>query len=141
MQLVIPITPVPWNVQHKVAWANDGRPFVRAYSPAAMRQYQKQVRAFVSGFPKTPGPVAVRLLFKLPRPKSVTRAFPCVKPDLGNLEKCFSDACNGILWEDDARTCNLSSWKRYVEGDEWPCVQIEVKPMSDVTAELTGGAT
>ena len=50
---------------------------------------------------------------------------PAVKPDADNLAKAALDACNGIIWCDDALICSLLVKKRYAA---YPCLEIKVVP-------------
>lgn len=50
---------------------------------------------------------------------------PAVKPDADNLAKAALDACNGIIWRDDALICSLLVKKRYAA---YPCLEIKVVP-------------
>ena len=55
---------------------------------------------------------------------------PAVKPDADNLAKAALDACNGIIWRDDALICSLLVKKRYAA---YPCLEIKVVPEETVT--------
>lgn len=69
------------------------------------------------------GPVAVRVVFHLARPKSHFRKggilkpnappFPDVKPDGDKLERCAWDALTGIAFKDDAQIVQWSGGKVY----------------------------
>jgi Holliday junction resolvase RusA-like endonuclease len=82
------------------------------------------------------GPVRVELWFFLPKPASVTRAYPSVPPDLDKLERSVLDALKPI-WEDDSRAVDTEVYKRYVEDGEDPHVRIlvESKPESVLDQE------
>ena len=61
-------------------------------------------------------PVAVRLAFRLERPKSVKpadRPLPLVKPDIDKLERAVLDALTGVIWKDDAQVVELRGSKVY----------------------------
>ena len=70
------------------------------------------------------GPLYARLTFWLPRPKSVTRMWPFVKPDLDNLAKAVLDGLNGVVFHDDAQVCCMDLAKHY--ADERVGVQVEI---------------
>ena len=59
------------------------------------------------------GPLHVRLLFWLPRPKTGKRLYPTVRPDAENLVKGLLDAWNGVLWQDDNQIVQLFIEKAY----------------------------
>lgn len=63
-------------------------------------------------------PLAVDITFFVKRPKTVRkRPYPSVKPDLDNLIKMLLDACNKMIFTDDALICELSAKKIYAEED------------------------
>lgn len=69
------------------------------------------------------GPVVVRLIFRLPRPKGhytgkgelkpSALAVSEKKPDLDKLIRAVLDALTGVCWRDDAQVCYLAAEKRY----------------------------
>jgi Holliday junction resolvase RusA-like endonuclease len=81
---------------------------------AACRQIDP-VERFTSG-----EPVAVRVVFFLDRPKSVSptkRPWPMAKPDLDKLLRGVLDGITeGGLWTDDAQVCHLAAEKRYIDS-------------------------
>lgn len=82
------------------------------------------------------GPIAIDVAFFLPRPKmhynskgQVKPRFegdlPTCKPDLDNMLKALKDACNGIVWRDDAQIVDVKASKEY--ADTRPHLTIEVR--------------
>lgn len=67
------------------------------------------------------GPVYAYLIFLLPRPKTVKRDRPSVKPDLDKLVRAVFDACEkaGAISE-DSQVVELQAVKRYAGGNESP---------------------
>lgn len=65
------------------------------------------------------GPICLDVRFYFLKPKSAPkkRQHHTVRPDLDNLLKLVSDACNGILWKDDAQICEIYIWKLYSERE------------------------
>ncbi|WP_250504872.1 RusA family crossover junction endodeoxyribonuclease [Bowdeniella massiliensis] len=67
------------------------------------------------------GPVAVSVTFHLPRPKSVKRPWPSVKPDLDKLQRAIGDALaprtGPKILTEDSRIIEWHSYKRYAEGE------------------------
>ncbi|MBK5238851.1 MAG: RusA family crossover junction endodeoxyribonuclease [Actinomycetales bacterium] len=49
------------------------------------------------------GPLALAVAFGMPRPKTVKREHPSVKPDLDKLVRAISDSLTGIVYKDDAQ--------------------------------------
>ena len=58
-------------------------------------------------------PVTLTLTVYLPKPKSVKRELPYVRPDLDKLERLIMDALTGICYRDDAQVTDKHSRKRY----------------------------
>ena len=71
------------------------------------------------------GPLALGVVFVLPRPKSLVwkrkmmPRVPCsAKPDCDNLCKSLMDALKGLAWRDDAQVVMSVVHKFYAAGDE-----------------------
>jgi Holliday junction resolvase RusA-like endonuclease len=77
-----------------------------------------------------PGPVAVELAFRFPRPQAhygtgrnrrvlSPRApiWPAGKPDLDKLARAVLDALTGLVWVDDAQVVDLGLRKRYADDE------------------------
>jgi Holliday junction resolvase RusA-like endonuclease len=59
-------------------------------------------------------PVEIALVFHLPKPKTVTRKWPAVKPDLDKLiRSTFDGLTTGGLYTDDALVIAVSASKQY----------------------------
>lgn len=59
-------------------------------------------------------PVKISLVFHLPKPKTVTRTWPAVKPDLDKLiRSTFDGLTTGGLYTDDALVIAVSASKQY----------------------------
>ena len=67
--------------------------------------------------------VEIHLRFILPRPKTITRAFPTVPPDLDKFIRAVLDALTGIAYKDDAQVCKITASKEY---DDTPGVWITI---------------
>ena len=61
-------------------------------------------------------PLELSVIFYLPRPKSVTRDFPAVMPDVDKLLRAVFDSLSGIIYVDDSRIITATAQKRYA-GD------------------------
>jgi Holliday junction resolvase RusA-like endonuclease len=61
-------------------------------------------------------PVELSVIFYLPRPKSATREFPAVMPDLDKLIRAVGDSLtdSGLL-RDDSRIIRIHAEKRYAD--------------------------
>jgi len=72
------------------------------------------------------GPVAVDLIFFMPRPKTVKREAPWVYPDLDKLLRAVLDALTGKVYRDDGQVIWVHMGEEYADNEE-PGVFIRVK--------------
>ena len=115
------------------------------YTPAKTRDAERLVgieaRAAMIAARQTmfTGPVELALAFYFPVPKSWPgwkrekalrfMAWKISKPDVDNLAKLVKDACNGIVWSDDAQVAVISRiTKQY---DETARTEVTVRPLDD----------
>ena len=66
-------------------------------------------------------PLAVSVIFFLPRPKTVKRSLPTAPPDLDKLARAIGDSCTGILYNDDAQIVEMNLSKLYADDREAGC--------------------
>jgi crossover junction endodeoxyribonuclease RusA len=73
------------------------------------------------------GPVAMRVTFYLPRPKSAPRKvlYPATRPDLDKLVRSVFDSLQGIIYSEDSRIVDIDARKRFAV-DSAPRAEIEV---------------
>lgn len=72
--------------------------------------------------------VEVELLFVMPRPKSVTRKFMTVKPDVDKLARSVLDSITDSgLWADDSQVVGLLVRKAYEQPTVSPGVYITIR--------------
>lgn len=83
--------------------------------------------AMASGWHRLSGPVELVLEFELARPRSVTRLWPTVKPDLSKLWRAVEDAMTGVAYDDDAQVVSAVGRKIYAAEGAEPGVMITVK--------------
>ena len=116
-----------------------------AYTPERTVAYEGRVasaaQAVMNGRPPASGPVAVRLDVRLPIPASwppkrhlaaeLGYLRPTGKPDIDNYIKIL-DACNLIIWGDDAQVVEVSAFKRY---SVTPGMTITVDRVEDIVYE------
>lgn len=93
--------------------------FTRRVDTPQAADYKAHVKACVAavmaGRPPLEGPLGVRMTVWRLKPQSwpKRRQEPDVKPDLSNSLKIVEDACNKLLWRDDAQVCYLVMRKRF----------------------------
>lgn len=57
--------------------------------------------------------IELTCVFTVPRPRTVTREYPTVPPDLDKLMRSVGDALTGIVYGDDAQSVDLHLRERY----------------------------
>lgn len=95
---------------------NGGRPraIITADNSKTKPWRQNIIDAIKPGWPRLDGPIAVKMVFTMPRPKSAkrTETTPTTIPDLDKLVRAASDAIKDAgLWQDDSRVANLTASK------------------------------
>lgn len=87
------------------------------------------------------GPVAVRLVFAMPKPARPKWPWPAVKPDIDKLERAVLDAMTDAgVWGDDAQVVDLHTVKQYPSAEiaqPLPGVRITVHRVGDQPAAVT----
>ena len=130
--------PVPWARPRFGRNRTTGKRQV--YNAAGHSSYKETLawtlRSAMRGAAPLDGAVRVDIAVVLAPPASWAAAVrdaairgsivPAVKPDLDNFEKIALDACNGIVYRDDAQVVSKTSCKRYGER---PSLTITVTPL------------
>ena len=112
---------------------------IRLHTPEKTASYESMVKLAayraMQGAALLAFPVALSLVVLHPIPKSWSKRKqeaalagterPTIKPDADNVAKTIADACNGVVWVDDAQVVELSVSKRY---SATPGVMVEVRP-------------
>lgn len=130
-RLVFWVAGVPVPQGSKVAGVTkDGRAYVRDVSARDLNAWRREVEQeadrMLAGRDGLLGAVAVGLKFEMPRPKTVTRGRPSVKPDADKLARAVLDALTkAAVYEDDARVVDLHVSEWY--ADDQPGVWITVE--------------
>jgi crossover junction endodeoxyribonuclease RusA len=73
-------------------------------------------------------PVELSVIFYLPRPKTATRDFPAVMPDLDKLIRSVGDSLTGTIIRDDSRIIAIQAQKLYAD-DRGPGAIVRVKTL------------
>jgi Holliday junction resolvase RusA-like endonuclease len=112
--------------------------FVSTYTPQKTKSYEDEIRmmakAAMGSNELLDTPVTVAIYIRVGIPASFSKQKrkdalegilkPTKKPDLDNVEKCFLDSQNGIIYLDDKQVINLHVTKVYAET---PAVEVMVK--------------
>lgn len=112
------------------AFVHNGRAVVTSSNPH-LRDWRNLIasaaRDEMKGLPPLDTAVSVDAVFYLPRPKSVKRESPTVKPDLDKLTRALLDGLTSIVYRDDAQVVAVSAQKAYVDDETpHPCVRVIV---------------
>ena len=125
IQFHVPGIPIPQGSKKAIPHKASGR-FVMLDANPGLKGWRKAVteaaKAHVGTFSKHE-PVAIVADFHLPRPRTVRRDHPAVKPDLDKLTRALLDGITDAgVWVDDGQVISASITKRY--GDPGVSVSI-----------------
>lgn len=113
IEFVVEGTPIPQGSKRHVGNGRmiEANPNLRAWRvvvTAAARQASKGFQ-----FDKSAG-IEVNLSFFMPKPKTVKRSMPTVKPDLDKLVRAILDGVTDAgLWFDDGQVIKITARKNY----------------------------
>ncbi len=99
----------------------NGKMGVVITHPKKVKAWQKIVSDAVAHHEPLSGPLGINLTFYLERPKTVTREYPEVKPDLDKLERAILDGLKPLIGN-DSKVISLSSTKIYAHDSFVPGV-------------------
>ena len=74
-------------------------------------------------------PLELSVIFYLPRPKTATREFPAVMPDVDKLLRAVFDSLSGVIYVDDSRIIRATVQKLYAD-DRGPGAVIRVNTLA-----------
>lgn len=115
--VAFPVHGVPAPQGSKRAFVVNGRAVLTESSAKVKPWREAVVNAAVdamNGREPLEGPVAVFVSFRLPRPKTVKRDLPSVRPDLDKLSRSTLDALTTAqVFKDDSQVCDMHIYKRY----------------------------
>lgn len=109
-------TPAPQG--SKRGFVVNGRAVITDANPAALKTWRDDVKSAavdaMNGALPFSGPVELLVTFVLPRPKSVKRDLPHVRPDLDKLARSTCDALTAAgVYGDDAQIVDMHVRKVY----------------------------
>lgn len=118
--------------------AGNGR---RRFTPPVQASYMNLVKVAADAAMKkaklqpfdAPLYVSLEVFYPMPktleeklRKKKINHTYKVSKPDVDNLSKIVLDACNGIVWVDDAIIVSLRIMKSYIVGAGYTDVQVSI---------------
>ena len=132
LHFFVPGIPAPQG--SKSAYVRGGRAVVVEGGSKTGRDKHKAWRAAVTDAASEAhvgdtfvGPVCVDLFFVMPRPKSVRREYPAVKPDLDKLIRSTLDGISDAqVWTDDALAVGIVAQKVYAGSGDTPGAHITI---------------
>jgi crossover junction endodeoxyribonuclease RusA len=125
--------PEPQGSVRAFVHKGTGRPILTSANPK-VKDWREVIawgaREAMAGEQPYEGPIEIRASFYMPRPKSVKREHPTVKPDLDKLQRALLDALTSIVYRDDAQVVEIRASKHYVNAEvPQPCVGVWVSEM------------
>lgn len=115
---------VPKPQGSKRAFVHRGRAVMTESNKAGHRDWRATVgNAALGAFADRPlldGPLAVTLVFAMPRPKSHPkrrRTWPQARPDVDKLARNVFDAMSQVIYRDDSQIVELTARKVWAEID------------------------
>lgn len=137
--LFVPGNPVPQGSKRHVG---NGRLIESAKTLAPWRATIRQALETTIPDPLD-GPIAARVAFVMPRPKSTakTRPTPAAvkRPDVDKLLRAVLDAGTGAAWHDDSQVVDVDLTKRIAELGEQPGVHLAIAAMTPAAEPEAGG--
>lgn len=123
VEILIPLKAKPQG--SKNAFVVNGRAVI-AEASKGFKPWRSEVariiRTSADGWemPDKDDPIGVVIHFIYKQPKSSTRAFFTIKPDIDKLSRAMLDAITeaGNIWHDDQQVIYLEAWKSYGSADE-----------------------
>ena len=135
-RFTLPVAPMSSQTAGKRICSRGGR--IMFFKEGKVSRWQDAVRLFARQHaPTSPmeGPVGVRFVFVLARPKAFGRKSDpdgrvrCWRrPDDDNLQKPLRDSLDGF-WLDDAQICQCQTEKWYAAKGEEPSIECEIYPL------------
>lgn len=110
--------PRPGGSKKAILHSRTRQPILIENEPAKAKAWRKEValqgRLTMRGRPPLSGPLALGVVFLLPRPKTVSRDLPAVKPDVDKLLRPL-DSFTGVVWNDDGQVVVTVARKVYAD--------------------------
>lgn len=115
--IIIPGECVPQgskSVNRKTGHMFEANGRLKAWRKEAAVHLDQYIGTWFGAWTPYDGPLRVQVTFYLPKPRTVTRELPSVKPDLDKLQRALGDMLTiAEIIADDARIVTWHSSKRY----------------------------
>lgn len=130
IEFVIEGTAIPQGSKRHVGNGRmiEANPNLRAWRSVVTAAARQASNDFTQ-FEKSAG-VEIELTFFMPKPKTVTRSMPTVKPDLDKLVRSILDGVTDSgIWVDDSQVVKITARKNYTINT--PKVFVKISHFSD----------
>lgn len=108
-------------------WLRDANPKLKAWRNSLAEQVGQQLEDYDHRVFKQHEPVRAVILIMLPKPKSVSRLKPTVKPDVDKLLRAIFDGLTEAnVWYDDSQCVDVKVSKVYCGQFDTPKVFINL---------------
>ncbi len=127
LRMFIPAAPVPKGSAKAFKHYRTGRIIVTQDNRGKQKTFQSiatpVINQAMTERAQMQGAVSVQARFYVPRPKTVTRKLPSVKPDLDKFLRMILDALSpqrgkGGVWVDDGQVVSIVATKEYATADQ-----------------------
>lgn len=94
-----------------------GRPIHVRATDLALWRADIARNAQETGYRPVSSPIRIHITFILKPPKTVSRQFPTVTPDLDKLVRAVLDGLTGVAYEDDSQVIAIDASKFYGQNE------------------------
>jgi len=137
LDVFVPGVPQPKGSLHMVRCGRGALArIVPSYKTRLGEAWERAIMAHCKHAQRCDGAVCVTLRFVMPRPKSVRRALPSVRPDLDKLTRAVLDALQRAgVYRDDGQVVCLLADKSYPCSTARAGVRINIRPLEAIRRE------
>lgn len=89
--------------------------------PEWRRRVTEAAKQAMGAKPPTVAPIALTVIFRLPKPAKPKWPIPATRPDLDKLLRSVNDAMTGIVYVDDSQIVTIVAEKRYATNFRTGC--------------------
>lgn len=139
LELFIQGKPIPQGSLNPMPYRKkNGKMGVNVFQKPALLEWREKIAETVKAnntkgiFYHKETPVIVFLRFKLLKPKTSKRDYPCCKGiDLDKAQRSVLDALTGIIYDDDCQVCYISATKSYVNSEDEQGVYLMINELTE----------
>ena len=118
-------------------WLRDANPKLKRWRETVTAQVLEQMQANEYEQFQAHAPIRAILLFQLPKPKSVNREYPTVKPDIDKLTRAIFDSLEAAnVMPGDQQITSVHASKYYCAENDTPKVYINLHIYTPIPTKL-----